>query len=76
VMTVPPNVRYQGLFLKLQREARNARRGLWQQAANKGPSASLAPSAAHSPYGEYGSRAAFGRRLAAGPFLAACQYVT
>ncbi len=29
VMTVPPNVKYQGLFLKLQREAREARRGLW-----------------------------------------------
>ncbi len=31
VMTVPPNVRYQDLFLKLQREARDARRGLWQR---------------------------------------------
>jgi micrococcal nuclease len=29
VMTVPPNVRHQGLLLKLQREARDARRGLW-----------------------------------------------
>ncbi len=29
VMTIPPNVRYQELFLKLQREARAARRGLW-----------------------------------------------
>src|SRR5438552_16349994 len=29
VMTVPPNVRYQQLFLKLQREAREAGRGLW-----------------------------------------------
>ncbi len=29
VMTVPPNVKYQELFLKLQREAREARRGLW-----------------------------------------------
>ena len=29
VMTVPPNVKYQGLFLKLQREARDANRGLW-----------------------------------------------
>ncbi len=27
VMTVPPNVKYQDLFLKLQREAR---RGLWR----------------------------------------------
>ena len=30
VMTVPPNVRYQDLFLKLQREARDASRGLWR----------------------------------------------
>jgi micrococcal nuclease len=29
VMTIPPNVRYQGRFLKLQREAREAKRGLW-----------------------------------------------
>ncbi len=29
VMTVPPNVKYQEMFLKLQREAREARRGLW-----------------------------------------------
>jgi micrococcal nuclease len=30
VMTVPPNVRYQQLFLKLQRDAREAGRGLWR----------------------------------------------
>ncbi len=30
VMTVPPNVKYQELFLKLQRETREARRGLWR----------------------------------------------
>ncbi len=30
VMTVPPNVRHQELFLKLQREAREARKGLWR----------------------------------------------
>jgi micrococcal nuclease len=29
VMTIPPNVKYQALFLKLQREARAAGRGLW-----------------------------------------------
>lgn len=28
-MTVPPNVRHQSLFLKLEREAREAGRGLW-----------------------------------------------
>lgn len=32
VMTVPPNVRYQGLFLRLQRDAREAGRGLWRRA--------------------------------------------
>jgi len=30
VMTVPPNVRHQALFLRLQREAREAGRGLWR----------------------------------------------
>jgi len=30
VMTVPPNVKYQELFMKLQREAREAGRGLWK----------------------------------------------
>lgn len=32
VMTVPPNVRYQRLFLDLQRGAREAGRGLWRRA--------------------------------------------
>ena len=31
VMTVPPNVRYRQLFLRLQREAREAGRGLWRR---------------------------------------------
>jgi len=31
VMTIPPNVRYQEVFLKLQREAREAGRGLWRR---------------------------------------------
>ena len=30
VMTIPPNVRYQHTFVKLQREAREAGRGLWR----------------------------------------------
>jgi len=30
VMTVPPNVRYQALFLRREREAREAARGLWR----------------------------------------------
>lgn len=28
-MTIPPNVKYQELFLKLQKEAREEKRGLW-----------------------------------------------
>lgn len=28
-MTVPPNVRYASLFVRLEREARNSRRGFW-----------------------------------------------
>jgi micrococcal nuclease len=32
VMTIPPNVRYLDRFLKLQREARDAGRGLWGRA--------------------------------------------
>ena len=31
VMTIPPNVRHESLFLKLQREARDAGRGLWAE---------------------------------------------
>ncbi len=31
VMTVPPNVKHQELFLKLQREVREAGRGLWKR---------------------------------------------
>ena len=34
VMTVPPNVRHQALFLKLQRDARQTGRGLWGQPAS------------------------------------------
>ena len=30
VMTIPPNVRHQALFVKLQRDAREAERGLWR----------------------------------------------
>lgn len=29
LLTIPPNVKYSDLFLKLQREAREAKRGLW-----------------------------------------------
>ena len=31
VVTSPPNVKYQELFLQLQREAREAKRGLWEE---------------------------------------------
>lgn len=31
ILTIPPNVKYQDLFLKLQREARESGRGLWGQ---------------------------------------------
>lgn len=31
VMTVPPNVKYADLFIKLQREARESNRGLWSK---------------------------------------------
>lgn len=36
VMTVPPNVRYADVFLKLQREAREAGKGLWGIPASGG----------------------------------------
>lgn len=29
IMTVPPNVKYVDLFIKLQKEARENRKGLW-----------------------------------------------
>ena len=39
VMTVPPNVRHQALFLELQRDARSAHRGLWRRASLELPAA-------------------------------------
>ncbi len=30
VMTFPPNVKHEALFLRLQREAREQKRGLWR----------------------------------------------
>jgi micrococcal nuclease len=39
VMTVPPNVRHQQRFLALEREARQAGRGLWRRADAAPPSA-------------------------------------
>lgn len=34
-MTIPPNVRYAGYFLKLQKEAREKNKGLWSGASGK-----------------------------------------
>jgi micrococcal nuclease len=42
VMTVPPNVRHQELFLALQREAREADRGLWRRAGATAPASTRA----------------------------------
>jgi micrococcal nuclease len=42
VMTVPPNVRHQDLFLKLQRDAREHERGLWR-GADAGTAATSPP---------------------------------
>jgi len=30
ILTIPPNVKYQELFLRLEREARESKRGLWK----------------------------------------------
>lgn len=35
VMTVPPNVRYADTFLKLERKARNQKRGMWGEKYHK-----------------------------------------
>lgn len=60
VMTIPPNVKYADLFVKLQREAREGRHGLWggggQHSQKQGQAAQTAPSGASSkgpgPHGE------------------------
>lgn len=46
VSTFPPDVKYQSLFLDLEREARSANRGLWAVAT---PSPTPTPSAASAP---------------------------
>src|SRR5215831_5176098 len=35
VMTVPPNVKYQEMFVTLQRQARDAHRGLWHASVGR-----------------------------------------
>lgn len=47
VATFPPDVRYQSLFLDLEREARSANRGLWALAATAQPT--VAPVATTAP---------------------------
>lgn len=34
VMTIPPNVKYEDIFMKLSRKARKQNRGLWKQGTN------------------------------------------
>ncbi|WP_338833980.1 hypothetical protein MHLNE_03530 [Moorella humiferrea] len=52
VMTVPPNVKYADLFVKLQREAREAGKGLWGAAVT-------APAPAPASGGKSGSAAKY-----------------
>lgn len=42
-MTVPPNVKYAELFVKLQQEARDAGKGLWDAASSSGTGAATVP---------------------------------
>jgi endonuclease YncB( thermonuclease family) len=50
VMTVPPNVRHQALFVELQRDARAARRGLWGADARHGAAAEPAQRRSYSSW--------------------------
>lgn len=51
VMTIPPNVRHQELFLRLEREARRRGLGLWSHPGRSptGPEIPLAPPATDAP---------------------------
>src|SRR5206468_11098730 len=55
VMTIPPNVRHQELFLKLQREAREQKRGLWEEPSEV-PTPSPQPSRAQADRQSSGER--------------------
>jgi micrococcal nuclease len=55
VMTVPPNVRHQDLFVKLQREAREQKRGLWAD-PSEAPTSSPQPSRAQADRQSSGGR--------------------
>lgn len=50
VMTVPPNVKYADLFVKLQREARNQNKGLWGITENTGTSRVSSPTVSRKSY--------------------------
>lgn len=49
VMTIPPNVKYADLFVELQREAREADKGLWGLPADSPSSSSSSPAPAPAP---------------------------
>ena len=58
VMTIPPNVKYADLFVKLQREAREGGRGLWggggQYSQSQGQAAQTVPAGAGKGPGPHG----------------------
>lgn len=45
-LTVPPNVKHEALFARLEREARQGKQGLWQVRSLEAPSAAPAPAPA------------------------------
>lgn len=49
VATFPPDVRYQSLFLELEREARSANRGLWALEATTSPTSTPSTALAATP---------------------------
>ncbi len=49
VMTIPPNVRHQDLFVRLQREARLLQLGLWRDTGPPPPGSSPSPAPRHAP---------------------------
>jgi micrococcal nuclease len=49
VMTIPPNVKHQDLFLKLQRQARALQLGLWKDAGPAPPGSAPSPAAPRTP---------------------------
>ena len=43
VMTIPPDIKYASLFVEAQREAREAKRGLWGEAPKPQPKDDIVP---------------------------------